>query len=78
MAAEKIEVSDEEFEEEIKTMGEAYQMEPDKVKELLGESGSEQVREDICIRKAVQFVVDNAKETKSAKAAQKEKDAGEE
>lgn len=67
VAAEKIEASDEEFEEEVKTMGEAYQMEPEKVKELLGENGSRQVREDICIKKAVEFVVENAKEAKSAK-----------
>jgi len=66
VAAEKMEASEEEFEEEVKTMGEAYQMEPDKVKELLGENGREQVMEDICIRKAVEFVVENAKEGKAA------------
>lgn len=68
VAAEKIEVSDEEFEDEIKTMGEAYQMEPDKVKELLGESGAKQVREDVAIKKAFEFVVENAKETKASKS----------
>ena len=30
--------------------------------ELLGESGKKQVMQDICIKKAVTFVVDNAKE----------------
>ncbi|MDE6701374.1 MAG: trigger factor, partial [Acetatifactor sp.] len=60
-AAEKMEVSEEEFEEELKTMGEVYQMEPDKVKELLGENGAKQVREDLCIKKAVEFVVEHAK-----------------
>lgn len=80
VAAEKIEVSEEEFEEEVKTMGEAYQMEADKVKELLGEDGSKQVREDICIKKAVAFVVENAKESKAAakKSSKKAKDAEEE
>lgn len=68
VAAEKIEVSDEEFEDEIKTMGEAYQMEPDKVKELLGESGAKQVREDVAIKKALEFVVENAKEAKASKS----------
>ncbi|MCM1099807.1 MAG: trigger factor [Clostridium sp.] len=71
-AAEKMDVSEEEFEEEIKTMGEAYQLEPDKVKELLGESGAKQVREDICIKKAVEFAVANAKEEK-AKASKSSK-----
>lgn len=74
-AAEKMEVSDEEFEEEIKTMGEAYQLEPDKVKELLGESGAKQVREDIAIKKAVEFVVGNAKEEKASKSKSKKKEA---
>lgn len=73
-AAEKMEVSDEEFEEEIKTMGEAYQLEPDKVKELLGESGAKQVREDIAIKKAVEFVVENAKEEKASKSKSKKKE----
>ncbi len=79
VAAEKIEASEEEFEEEVKTMGEVYQMEADKVRELLGESGMKQVREDICIKKAVQFVVENAKEVKpsSRKSAKKAKDAEE-
>ncbi|MCH5343459.1 MAG: trigger factor [Acetatifactor sp.] len=74
-AAEKIEASDEDFEEEVKSMAEVYQMETDKVKELLGEKGAKQVREDICIKKALEFVVDNAKEakaTRSRKAAKEE------
>ncbi len=66
VAAEKMEASEEEFEEEVKSMGEVYQMEADKVKELLGENGKKQVMEDLCIKKAVEFVVENAKETKSA------------
>ena len=66
-AAEKIEASEEEFEEEVKVMGEAYQLEPEKVKELLGENGKKQVKEDICIKKAVDFVVENAKETKASR-----------
>lgn len=66
VAAEKIEASEEEIEEEIKTMSEAYQMDIDKVKELLGEDGRKQVTEDICIKKAVAFVVENAKESEAA------------
>lgn len=66
--AEKIEASEEDFEEEVKTMAEVYQMETDKVKELLGENGKKQVMEDICIKKAVELVVENAKEVKAAKA----------
>lgn len=77
--AEEIKVSEEEVEEEINKMGEVYQIETDKVRELLGEKGIEQVREDIGVRKAAQFVVDNAKETKAASGKSSEKeDAGEE
>lgn len=79
VAAENITASQEEFEEEVRTMGEVYQMEADKVNELLGENGREQVMEDICIKKAVEFVVENAKESKAAakKSGRKAKDEGE-
>ena len=51
----------------------------DKVKELLGEQGAKQVKEDICVRKAADFIVDNAKEAKAAakKTTKKEKAAEE-
>lgn len=61
-AAEDIQVTDEEIDQELKTMGEVYQMEPEKVLELLGENGRKQVTEDIRVRKAVDFVVENAQE----------------
>ena len=79
VAAEKIEASEEEFEEEVKTMGEAYRVEADNVKELLGENGRKQVMDDICIRKAVDFVVENAKEAKPAakRTTKKTKEAAE-
>ena len=77
-AAEKFEVTDEEFESEIKIMAEAYQLETEKVKELLGENGAKQVKEDICIKKAVEFVVENAKEAKATKSKAKKAEAAEE
>ena len=78
-AAEKMEATEEDFEAEVKSMAEAYQMEADKVKELLGEQGAKQVKEDICVRKAADFIVDNAKEAKTAakKTTKKEKAAEE-
>ncbi len=78
VAAENIEATEEEFEEEAKNMGAAYQMEADKVKELLGENGKKQVVQDICIKKAVEFVVSNAKEAKPTKAKTTKKDKAEE
>ena len=61
-AAEKIEATEEDYEEELKSMAEAYQMEVDKVKELLPEKSVKQIKEDIAVKKAAEFVVDNAKE----------------
>ncbi len=78
VAAEKIEATEEEFEAEVKTMAESYQMEADKAKEILGETGKKQLMEDICIKKAVQFVVENAKEAKAKKTTKKAKEAKEE
>ena len=62
VAAEKMEATEEEFEAEVAKMAEAYKMEADKVKELLGENGKKQVKEDICIGKAVELVVASAVE----------------
>lgn len=77
VAAEKMEATEEDFEEEVKVMAEAYQMEADKVKELLAENGKKQVMEDICIKKAADFVVENAKEAKATKSKSKKKAAEE-
>lgn len=62
VAAEGIKASDEEIEKEMSEMAEAYQMELDKVKELLGDSEKEQLALDIAVQQAVTFVVDNAVE----------------
>lgn len=70
--AENLEATEDDFNEEVKTMGAAYQLDEDKVKEMLGVNGKKQVLEDIRIKKALEFAVENAKETKS-KAAKKEK-----
>ncbi|MBP3351691.1 MAG: trigger factor [Lachnospiraceae bacterium] len=74
VAAENITVSEEEFEAEVTRMATSYMMEADKVKELLGEGGKQSVMEDLAINKAVEFVVENAKESK-AKAKKAEADA---
>ena len=59
--AENIEASDEEFDEEIKKMAERYQMEADKVNELLSDDDKKNIRADICSRKAAKLAVDAAK-----------------
>ena len=60
--AENITATEEDYEEELKVMAEAYQMEVEKVKELLPEKSVAQIKEDIAVRKAAEFVVENAKE----------------
>jgi trigger factor len=59
---EKIEVSEEDLEKELKDMASMYQMEVDKLKELIGEKEKEQIKADIAVQKAVDFVVSKAKE----------------
>ncbi|MGF7146114.1 trigger factor [Anaerotaenia torta] len=59
--AEQIQVSDEELEKEMENMASMYQMEADKLKELIGEKEKEQMKADIAVQKAVDLVVAEAK-----------------
>ncbi len=58
VAAENIEASEEDFDKEIENMAEMYNMEADKLRELVGEDEKEQIRMDIAVQKAVDFVVE--------------------
>ena len=60
--AEKIEVAEEDLEKELKEMATMYNMELDKLTELIGEKEKEQIKADIAVQKAVDFVVAKAKE----------------
>lgn len=60
--AESIEVSDDELNTEIEKMASMYQMEVDKVKELLGDAEKENIKNDIAAQKAVEFVTEAAVE----------------
>lgn len=62
VAAEGIQVSDEEFDAEMKKMAEAYQMEEDKLKELMGDREKDSITLDIAVQKAVELIVNEAKE----------------
>ena len=59
--AEKIEVSEEAIDAEIAKMAEAYKMEADKLKGLLGERELEQMKKDLAVKKAVELLVAEAK-----------------
>ena len=62
--AENFEVSDEEYEKELDRIAEESKMEKDKLKEYIGddEYGKNQIIEDIKIQKAIDLIVENAKE----------------
>ena len=61
-AKENFEIAEEKIEEELKKMSEAYKMEVDKIKEALGENGIDQMKADLKIQAAVDFIRDKAKE----------------
>jgi trigger factor len=60
--AEKIEATEAEIEDEMKKMADAYQMELDKVKELIGDEQKKQLAQDLAVQKAAEFVVENTVE----------------
>lgn len=60
--AENIETSEEDYEEELKVMADVYQMETDKVRELMGEREKKNIMQDLAVRKAAEFVAENAVE----------------
>lgn len=60
--AENITATDAEVEEEIQNMASSYQMEPDKLKELIGDREMDSLKKDIAARKALDFLVENCKE----------------
>ena len=70
---ENIEVSDADIDAEIEKMAAAYGMEADKLKEYMGEAEKESMKKDLAITKAVDLVMENAKERAKAKS-KKDKD----
>ena len=59
--AEKIEVSAEEMEKELELMAVQYQMTADKIKEMIGVENLTFLQKDLQVRKAIDFIYDNAK-----------------
>ena len=59
---ENIQPTDEEVNEEFQKMADAYKMEVEKIKELLGDRELEQMKKDMAVQKAVTLVADEAKE----------------
>ena len=59
--AENIQVSDEKVDEEIGKMAAAYKMEPEKLKGYMGEAEIANMKEDLAVQEAVDFLVAEAK-----------------
>ena len=59
--AEKLEVSAEEIEDELNKMAALYQMTADKIKEMIGVENLTFLQKDLQVRKAIDFIYDNAK-----------------
>jgi trigger factor len=62
VAAENIVPTDDDIDAEIQDMATSYQMEPDKLKELMGDKEMESLKKDVASRKALDFLVENCKE----------------
>ena len=73
-AAEKLKATAKDIDKEIEKMAEMYNMEVDKIKEMLGDAEKEQISQDIAVQKAVDFLVKEAVEVEAA-AAEEEKEA---
>lgn len=69
VAAEGIQATEDEYNKELERMAASYQMDIEKVKEVIGEKEAEQIKLDLCIGKAAEFVVAESKETAEKKAA---------
>ncbi len=66
--AENIEISDERLDEEIQKMADSYKMEPDKLKEMLGDYEMEQMKDDLKIQAAAELIADAAIEVEPEKS----------
>ena len=71
--AEKIKATAKDIDKEIENMANMYQLEVDKIKEMIGDAEKEQIGKDLAVQKAVDFVVKNAVEVEPAEEDKEEK-----
>lgn len=58
--AEGIEVTDEDLQKELERMAAMYQMEPDQLSTYMQEEEKENIRENLAVQKAVDFILEHA------------------
>ena len=75
---ENIEATDEEFDKEIEKMAEMYQMEKDKILELMGDEEKKNIREDLQMRKAIDLIMDSVKQRAKPKKKEDKEESKEE
>ncbi len=71
---EGIEISEEEVDAKIREMAENYKMEFDELKKMYDEAQTETLKREIGIEKAIDVILDNAKETAAKKTSKKKED----
>ncbi|MCI5620323.1 MAG: trigger factor [Lachnospiraceae bacterium] len=69
-ADQNFEITEADIDAEIEKMAAAYGMEADKLKEFMGDNEKESMKRDLGIQKAIDFVVEHAKERAKAKSKQ--------
>ena len=76
-AAENLEASEQDVNDELERMAGQYKMDVDKLKDLMGDGEMKQLKSDLAVQKAADFLVENAKEGKAAKKTTKKKKSDE-
>lgn len=71
---ENIEITDEDIEEEIKTMADNYGMPVDSMKSLVTDNERKAITTDLKVRRAVDLIIENSKEDKSKKVKAEDDD----
>lgn len=74
--AENIEASEEEINKELQDMADAYKRSPEEIRNILAANGSlGSLKEDVLLRKTIQFLIANAKEVAAEKSEEAAKPA---
>lgn len=72
--AENIEISDETLDEELGRMAEAYRMEKEKLDDLMGEEGKNQLKKDLAVQEAAKLIAQTAVEVEMSEEPEEKVD----
>ena len=74
-AVEKFEVTKEDIEKKLEEMAKMYGMKLEEIKDIIPETEKENIKKDVAIGKAVDFIMENAKEKAAKKSTAKKSTA---